>query len=258
MAEGPQFPRQWLPGDEITPLPRRVAPEHGTVEAFWDYQDLAILLGAGFVSLAASFVALAVFSRFLPFGKPFQALVAQLLFYALFLASMYALLKVRYGQPFWISLGWKVPFRGTLIALIGGPFLAITMGYIGHLIRTPDIQLPFHEMLADLPTTILFGVLVVGLGPLFEELTFRGFLMPLLVRSLGPAGGILLTALLFGALHAPEYRWSWQHILLVSLAGAVFGLVRQTTGSTAAATFMHCTYNLTQFAAFLIQNKPQW
>jgi CAAX protease family protein len=123
------------------------------------------------------------------------------------------------------------------------------------MLRTPEISLPFQQMLDNRPTVLLFSIFVVILGPLCEELAFRGFLLPLFVRSLGAAAGIIVTGLLFGCLHAPEYSWSWRHVLLVSLAGCVFGWVRHQTGSTAAATYMHSTYNLTQFAAFVAQSR---
>jgi membrane protease YdiL (CAAX protease family) len=123
-------------------------------------------------------------------------------------------------------------------------------------IHTPTIKLPmFDQMLSDRPTAILFAVFVVGIGPLCEELAFRGFLMPLLMRSLGTAGGIVLTAVLFGAMHGYEYEWSWRHMLLISIVGIVLGWVRNDTGSTAASTFMHATFNLTQLAAFVAQPK---
>jgi len=57
-----------------------------------------------------------------------------------------------------------------------------------------------------------------------EELIFRGFLQPLLVRSLGAPAGILATALPFGLLHFQEYGNSWRHVLLISLSGVAFGL----------------------------------
>ena len=60
---------------------------------------------------------------------------------------------------------------------------------------------------------------------------------------------------MFGLLHLPEYEKSWKHGLLIATAGAIFGWVRYRTGSTAAATFMHSSYNLTQLAAFLAQTR---
>ena len=70
------------------------------------------------------------------------------------------------------------------------------------------------------------------MAPVCEELMFRGFLQPLLVRSLGAAAGILATALPFGLLHFQEYGNSWRHVLLISLSGVAFGWMRHATGST--------------------------
>jgi membrane protease YdiL (CAAX protease family) len=170
-------------------------------------------------------------------------------------SALYALLRLRYQQPFWRSLGWGPPFRGANLAFIGGPPLALGIGYVGYLIRTPEIQMPFKQMLEDRPTLVLFSILAVVVGPLCEELAFRGFLMPLVIRSMGAVAGIVITGLLFGSLHAAEYQWSWKHVLLISTAGTTFGWVRHKTGSTAASTFMHSSYNLTQLAAFLAQSR---
>jgi membrane protease YdiL (CAAX protease family) len=79
--------------------------------------------------------------------------------------------------------------------------------------------------------------------------------MPLFMRTFGAAIGILFTGFLFGSAHGFEYQWSWRHILLISAAGSIFGWARYKTGSTAAAAFMHATFNLTQFAAFLAQSR---
>ena len=141
------------------------------------------------------------------------------------------------------------------MCILAGPFLAVGIGYLGYLLRTPEISLPFEQMLDNRPTLLLFSIFVIILGPLCEELAFRGFLLPLFVRSFGAAAGIVVTGLLFGCLHAPEYSWSWRHVLLVAVAGTVFGWVRYRTGSTAAATYVHSSYNLTQFAAFVVQSR---
>jgi membrane protease YdiL (CAAX protease family) len=96
---------------------------------------------------------------------------------------------------------------------------------------------------------ILVGIFAVTLGPLCEELAFRGFLQPLLVRSVGAALGIFLTSVPFGLLHLQEYSWSWRHALLITLAGCAFGVVRYRTRSTAVAAVMHAAYNSTFFIA---------
>ncbi|HTA70943.1 MAG TPA: type II CAAX endopeptidase family protein [Bryobacteraceae bacterium] len=225
-------------------------------QPFWDYQDLGLFISLCFPSLLITILLARALSGVIPYGKPFQGLLAQFVWYALVFGALYALLHLRYRQPFWRSLGWNmIPFSTTAMCFVGGPFLAVAIGYFGYVLRTPEISLPFHQMLDNRPTLLLFSLFVVVLGPLCEELAFRGFLLPLFVRSLGAAGGIIVTGLLFGCLHAPEYSWSWRHVLLVAVAGSVFGWVRYVTGSTTAATYMHSTYNLTQFAAFLAQSR---
>ncbi len=89
------------------------------------------------------------------------------------------------------------------------------------------------------------------IGPVCEELAFRGFLMPLLVRSFGPIPGIFGAALPFAVLHGDQYAWTWQYLALVALAGAVFGWLRYRTHSTLASALMHSTYNATFYAAFI-------
>jgi membrane protease YdiL (CAAX protease family) len=120
---------------------------------------------------------------------------------------------------------------------------------------------PLKGLLATRASVALLIVFVGFLGPLFEELAFRGFLMPLLVRSLGAVSGIVFTALLFALLHGPEYEWSWRHVTLILLAGVVFGSVRYVTRSTTAAVMIHSSYNLTFLIAFISQSgaiPAQW
>lgn len=239
------------PNDQPLPPPTTHPPQ-----PFWDYQDLGLFISLCFPSLLIAILLVRASAGVIPYGKPFQGLLAQLLWYALAFGSLYALLRLRYRQPFWRSLGWKMlPFSTTAMCFVAGPILAVSIGYLGYVLRTPEISLPFQQMLDNRPTLLLFSIFVVILGPLCEELAFRGFLLPLFVRSLGAVMGVILTGLLFGCLHAPEYSWSWRHVLLVSLAGSVFGWVRYQTGSTAAATYMHATYNLAQFAAFVAQSR---
>jgi membrane protease YdiL (CAAX protease family) len=224
---------------------------------FWDYQDLLLFVSLCFPCLLVALLLVRIASSPASLGKAFQSLLAQLVWYALVFGSLYAMLRIRYHQPFWRSLGWRFPFRGMGWTLFGGPFLAFAVAILGYLLRTPDIQMPFREMLGNRPTVILFSIFVVILGPLAEELAFRGFLMPLLIRSFGPAIGIIATGAVFGGLHAYEYSWSWRHVVLIAVAGITFGWVRFKTGSIAASIFMHATYNLTQLAAFFAQAISQ-
>src|ERR1019366_849808 len=95
----------------------------------------------------------------------------------------------------------------------------------------------------DHTAAVLMAVFGTTIAPLAEELAFRGFLQPLLVRNLGAVAGILLASVPFGFLHFHEYGNSWRHAVLIGLAGASFGWMRHATGSTRASTIMHAAYN---------------
>jgi membrane protease YdiL (CAAX protease family) len=245
--------------------------EHSTTEAelvpqqpaerypFWGYRDLVLLIGLMLPAVMAALAIVQLIYLFVPRGvwhsPAVAALAIQFLAYGFWFLFLYALLKVRYNRPFWQSLAWRLPPGGTSRFLIVGVLLAFVVALAGAALRTPDIDMPMKELLRDRVSLILVGIFAITVGPLCEELMFRGFLLPLLAQSLGAALGVLLTSFGFAALHGPQYAWSWQHIVLITFAGAVFGWVRLRTGSTAAATVMHAGYNLTFFIAFLAQGK---
>jgi membrane protease YdiL (CAAX protease family) len=110
-----------------------------------------------------------------------------------------------------------------------------------------------EELMREPRTALALGFFAVTLGPICEELLFRGLLQPLAVRTFGVVAGILTAALPFALLHGPQYAWSWQHVLLILMAGAAFGYARYRTGSTAMATVMHAGYNFTFFAIVFFQ-----
>jgi membrane protease YdiL (CAAX protease family) len=225
---------------------------------FWTYQDLVVFIGLGLPLLVISALLVKLLTVIAPGTFSSAAaplLAAQFLGYGLWFFCLYGLLRLRYGRPFWRSLAWVRPKGGWTMWGTAGPFVALGVVALGALLRTPEIQMPMKDLLSDRFSIILVGVFAVTLGPVCEELAFRGFLLPLLVRSFGPAAGIVLTALPFALLHGPQYAWSWRHLLLITLAGTAFGWVRYRTGSTEAATMMHSTYNLTFFVAYLLQWK---
>jgi membrane protease YdiL (CAAX protease family) len=222
-----------------------------TRQAFWDYADLGLFITLSIVSLFLTLLLL----RFVPFlhglKDPYKLLVGQLIWYVISFGWLFLILRTRYDRPFWQSLGWLPPRVGQAVGSFAlGPILAIGLGLIGAAMRTPQMRLPFEGMLNTPSIILLFGLLIVVIGPLCEELAFRGFIMPLLIRSLGAAAGILISGALFGMLHGFEYP-DWRPVVLIGAAGAVFGWRRYQTGSTVNSTLMHAGFNATQFAALL-------
>jgi membrane protease YdiL (CAAX protease family) len=260
-----QEPFQALPPD---PQPaRQLPPEQSEAPQplperypFWSFQDVFLVGAISLPLLVISFVAVnSVFWAigFAPRERVVRLLSAQFLFYLLWLLFLYAWFKLRYGRPFWRSVAFVVPPQGLWGSLGWGILTAIGVIVLGALLRPPEMEVPLMELLRSELAVLLVGSFAVTLGPLFEELAFRGFLQPLLVRVLTPVPGILITAVLFALLHGPEYAWSWRHLILITLAGSAFGFVRHRTGSTATATVMHAAYNLTFFLGVVAQRNVQ-
>ncbi len=242
--------------DLAAPETQGVEPTPPEKYPFWNYHDVVLLIGLTLPALAAAAVVGRLAMLVLPVNATAPAtaiLVAQFFGYGFWFLCLYGLLRLRYGRPFWQSLAWVRPGATMPLYAASGALLAIGVAVGGALLKTPNIQMPMQELLRDRTSLVLVGIFAVTLGPVCEELSFRGFFLPLLARSLGAAGGVLLTAIVFSLMHGPQYAWSWRHILLISFAGIAFGVVRLRSGSTAAATLMHATYNLTFFVAYLFQ-----
>ena len=140
----------------------------------------------------------------------------------------------------------RLPFG---VIVCAGMITGVLVVVASNLIRLPETANPMTELMATRTAILLMAIFGTTVAPVCEELAFRGFLQPLLVRSLGAAPGILLAAIPFGLLHYSEYGNSWRHVLIISAAGAAFGAMRQFTGSTKAAALMHASYNAFFFLA---------
>lgn len=223
-------------------------------EPVWGYDDLFLLLCLAAPCLLFGFFSwqMVLWLGHLHVSKVVQALPPQFIAYVLWFACVAALLRVKYEAPFWPSLHWNLPATSALPALLNGLLLAVIIAMVGVLLRTPAIDSPMQEIMKDKSARWLVAVAAVTIGPMAEELIFRGFLLPLFVRSMGVATGILLAALPFALLHGPQYAWSWRHVLLILLAGCAFGWVRYKTGSTAIAAVTHAAYNFTFLSVYLM------
>lgn len=236
-----------------TPLPETGMPSRRS--PVWGYEDLILFAGAILPSVALGVLAARLARAVAPqafAGTAASNLSFQLFMYVFLAGALHLIISFRHGEPFWRSLGWTLRFRGALLSLAAGPLLAVAVSALGVLMRTPAAPNPIQEMIRDqgsLTIVVSFGVLA---APFFEELFFRGFLLPLFQRSLGPWLGVLVTAIPFGLMHGAQNHWIWQQVTLITLAGVVFGFVRHKTGSTAAAFLIHASFNGTEFLGYLL------
>jgi uncharacterized protein len=98
------------------------------------------------------------------------------------------------------------------------------------------------DALKSSPSPVLFGLAVLIFAPVFEESLFRGFLFKGFRDStLGAVGAVILTALLWAALHL---QYDIAGVAEIFVLGLVFGVVRLRTGSLYSTLALHFLWNL--------------
>ena len=98
--------------------------------------------------------------------------------------------------------------------------------------------------------------LQVTLGPVLEEIVFRGylfaFLMWLLSKGANDAGRgrsvVVFAAVVFAAVHLAQPGVSWLQLACIASTGTLYGWIRWRSGSTAPAALSHAAYNLSLYA----------
>ena len=93
------------------------------------------------------------------------------------------------------------------------------------------------EQTLDMPLWLNL-VCAVVLAPIFEELIFRKLLMDRL-RPYGELGAIVMTSLLFGAIHTNFYQFFY-----AALLGALFAYVYLRSGKVWVTMLLHALFNL--------------
>ena len=98
-------------------------------------------------------------------------------------------------------------------------------------------------------------VLQVTLGPVLEEIVFRGYLFVLLLwaltrlhRSQWNRFVVPLAGALFALAHIAQPSVSWLQVACIACTGTLYGWIRYCSGSSAAAAASHAVYNMTLYA----------
>ena len=222
---------------------------------FWGFAELllaaAVFLGGGEIVIEFA-------SRSL--HAPVESGLWSVLEEAIVYAVLFLVLKMvfaRHGKGLLKSLAWSKQNACSTFSLAGlGIVLSLGVAVMQIVLRTPDVVRPFDKLLDDAASRMAVGIFSITLGPMVEELLFRGFLQPVLVNAAGVFRGILITSVLFGGVHLAQYGNAWQVGVLLMVVGFVFGTVAHLTGSTRASTIVHIAFNAVPFVALLAAGNP--
>jgi membrane protease YdiL (CAAX protease family) len=233
------------------PLPAPPAPKAGE-NPVWSGWDVLQLAGLTLLTLFLTQLLIVVGARRFAFPheswlqvaqKPYLALLAELLTYLAIALYMILLVEGKYHARFWQAIRWNWPGISG-VSFIGVGVLMLGLDVLGRFLPMPK-STPFDQFFERPMDAYLVAAFAVTLGPLMEELFFRGFLYPVLARRAGAVWGILITGLLFGLIHSPQYGYSWAAVLIVCLVGVVFTTVRAVTKSVGSSFLAHVGYNAT-------------
>lgn len=180
------------------------------------------------------------------------AVVTQTIYYLPILAYVYFLVVFYYQQPFWYGLMWRnLSWPQGTRCFMGG--IALALFTLLALALLPDKQsFPLEQLFSSPRAAYVVGGFAVLVAPFMEEIIFRGVLFAFLENLVGSRFAIVTTALLFAALHLPEYWGAWHHAALIVLVGAVFSVTRGITGSLTPSVILHFAYNTTLMTGLFI------
>jgi membrane protease YdiL (CAAX protease family) len=172
---------------------------------------------------------------------PIVTVVAQMLAYLWILAFMVSIVKRAPGQDFQQAIRWNWP-KNWSAYLLAGMMLSFALQGIAHFLPIPK-ELPMDRFFRTPGEAWALSLFGVTLAPLLEELFFRGFLYPVLVRRFGVAMAVLATAAGFSVIHAPQLGRAWGPVLVIFIVGLTLTLTRAVTKSVAASLIIHMAYN---------------
>jgi len=208
------------------------------------------------------------------------ALGTQLLVYALGLSVAVPFFRMVWHKRYFAGLNWHAERAYRLrYWLVAVAFLLNVLALVvGLVVKFPE-HAPIDKMFAtsaDAWMLACFGVLV---APFFEEMIFRGFLLPAMATAwdwaaekmhgerpraldgegnpVWSAGAMVFAALVVSApfawMHSAQVAQAWGPLLLLYCVSLALCAVRLAARSLAASTLVHSAYNCMLFALMFAQ-----
>ncbi|GEN46183.1 CPBP family intramembrane glutamic endopeptidase [Alkalibacillus haloalkaliphilus] len=111
---------------------------------------------------------------------------------------------------------------------------------------TRSFILEINEVELTLMILLLNLVITIVVAPIFEEIIFRGFLFGRMSYKFGVTKGVIISSVLFGLLHGPNF-------IGATLTGIILCLIFIKTGSLIIPVILHMIYNIFAYATEIVQ-----
>ena len=251
------------------PPPRRI-PNFGHTVLFFTVAIIVLLLTSVSVfALVMGFHLLGTETPEQLLREPRLLIPSMAAAYLIAGAIVWAIFTYLWQQTFLRGLHWNFAAvrRRWKPLLAGGIVLSVAVQFLSNFLPVPK-TLPIDDFFrnsADVWMVALFGTFV---APIFEELAFRGFLLPSLASAWDWLQGrrenadvdqdphwsvaalvvsCTITSIAFALVHADQLAHAWAPLAVLFAVSLVLCGVRLWTQSLAASTFIHATYNGTIF-----------
>jgi membrane protease YdiL (CAAX protease family) len=274
---------------EIPAAPPRRIPNIGHTILFFTVAIVVLLLvSVSTLAIAMGFHLMGTETPEQLLREPRLLIPSMAAAYLIAAAILWAVFTLLWRQPFTKGLHWNfsVVRRRWVRLLIGGVALSLVVQLLSNYLPVPK-SLPIDDFFrtpGDVWLVALFGTF---LAPLFEELAFRGFLLPSLASAWDWLRGqrlqaatpiydsyvspvttsadrdprwsvaalvvsCTLTSIGFALVHADQLAHAWAPLAVLFCVSLVLCGVRLVTQSLAASTLIHATYNGTIFTILFI------
>ena len=103
---------------------------------------------------------------------------------------------------------------------------------------------------------VMLALLVVCVAPVVEELVFRGVLLSGLARRMHVGWAIVASAVIFGCVHLPDFKFAWYPVPALVLVGLAAGWLRVRSRSLWPSITLHATNNFVAVLAWFAVSHP--
>jgi uncharacterized protein len=284
-AAAPLFPRPVLPEEEAVLVPQ------GPIPSSLDYTPRRIPhLGHAFIFLCVTgavllLVQLIFFGIIHPVRNaaglssipPKSLISSEAIAYIVTLVSSWGFFPLLWHRSFADGIQWnfETARRNAYRLIPLGLIVGFSVQAISSLIPVPK-SIPmddFFRTRSDVWLVTAFGTL---LAPLFEEVCFRGFLLPAFaiaydwlslprlpiaherwrqttnITTAAMVFSGILTSMFFALIHAQQLAHAWVAVFVLFCVSLVLTAIRVRAKSVAASALVHACYNLSVFVSIFI------
>lgn len=150
--------------------------------------------------------------------------------------------KLSFKQAFGISFHkMKCFFQQGMIATVAIVISTTLVSLFFTNITNSEAQNPYMDLSEERIKILI--LLAVFIAPVVEEVFFRGFMQPAMIKKFGAISGIFITALFFGFSHT-QYLDYGLALFAVTTIGLILGITKYYTGSIMPGVFAHLFNNM--------------